>query len=741
MEGINQRPVWSDKKLIYLKNISLAFGDKTIFADLSWHITERSRIGLVGDNGAGKTTLLRAILGRVELDGGAIEITDRRNRSLAYLPQDLEELPDVPLMDYLRDRCGIAALEKTLRVCEGQIAAAVCCLPGAAAGATGETESQEEDETTASYRRLLKDYETALALFNARDGYSFEARAGQILKGFGFREADHHRNCGEFSGGWKMRILLAVILLSRPDIMLLDEPTNHLDTESMEWLESYLKDYPGTLITVAHDRFFLDKMATTIAEIGRGRLIIYKGNYSWYLREKERRRAALEKERHLQHSEIKRTEAFIERFRYKATKAKQVQSRLRLLEKFSPLEAGESEQAVRIKFPAGTKSGKEVLTVRDLGKEYGGIPVFSGVGFTLHRGERVALVGVNGAGKSTLSRLLGGVEAPSAGEIRYGLNVQMAFFSQESAENLRYDRTVWEEALDVPSHSHDQERRNLLGAFLFSGDDIHKPVAVLSGGEKSRLALLKILLRKTNLLILDEPTNHLDLKTKDIFQSALLAYPGTVVLVSHDRYFLDRLVNRVFELRDGACREYLGNYSDFIEKRQSSRDVSAMGKTPEAGAEGRDRKGVTLSGRTSGEANASVTDAKRAISATAGAEEAAGEVRGNRFVGCTGEFPGEVPGGAGRAVRTREERRREAEERNSLARQRRALRKDLQAVEADITDREQRKAAGEEFLCHPFSHREPERIKQTVRDLRTLEKEIAALYDRWHELAASLEGV
>ena len=703
--------------MIYLKNIALAFGDKTIFADLSWHITERSRIGLVGDNGAGKTTLLRAILGRVELDGGAIEITDRRNRSLAYLPQDLEELPDVPLMDYLRDRCGIAALEKTLRVCEGQIAAAVCCLPGAAAGATGETESQEEDETTASYRRLLKDYETALALFNARDGYSFEARAGQILKGFGFREADHHRNCGEFSGGWKMRILLAVILLSRPDIMLLDEPTNHLDTESMEWLESYLKDYPGTLITVAHDRFFLDKMATTIAEIGRGRLIIYKGNYSWYLREKERRRAALEKERHLQHREIKRTEAFIERFRYKATKAKQVQSRLRLLEKFSPLEAGESEQAVRIKFPAGTKSGKEVVAIRNLGKKYGGVPVFSEVGFTLHRGERVALVGVNGAGKSTLSRLLGGVEAPSAGEIRYGLNVQMAFFSQESAENLRYDRTVWEEALDVPSSSHDQERRNLLGAFLFSGDDIHKPVSVLSGGEKSRLALLKILLRKTNLLILDEPTNHLDLKTKDIFQSALLAYPGTVVLVSHDRYFLDRLVNRVFEIRDGACREYLGNYSDFVEKRQSLQALAA------AGAEGRDREGAAIPGRSPEGSN--VPDGR------AGAT--GGDVRGN-----ASEIS--PAGAAGKAVRTREERRREAEERNSLSRQRRALRKDIQAVEADITDREQRKAAGEEFLCHPLSHREPERIKQTVRDLRTLEKEIEALYDRWHELAAALEG-
>ncbi|MDI9569305.1 MAG: ABC-F family ATP-binding cassette domain-containing protein [Pseudomonadota bacterium] len=692
-----------------MKNIALAFGDKTIFADVSWHITERSRIGLVGDNGAGKTTLLRAILGQVELDGGTIEITDRRNRSLAYLPQDLVELPKVPLLDHLRERCGIAALEKALRDYEGRIAVAACCLPDAATTPAEEAADPAEDEALASCRRLLRDYETTLALFNARDGYGFEARAGQVLKGFGFQETDYRRNCGEFSGGWKMRIHLAAILLSRPDIMLLDEPTNHLDTESMEWLESYLKDYPGTLIAVAHDRFFLDKMTTTIAEIALGRLTVYKGNYSWHLQEKERRRKTLEKAIRLQRGEMERTEAFIERFRYQATKAKQVQNRLRRLEKSAPLAAQESERTVRIGFPAGTKSGKEVLTVRDLRKEYGGRPVFSGVGFTLRRGERAALVGVNGAGKSTLSRLLGGVEAPSAGEIRYGLNVRMAFFSQESAENLRYDRTVWEEVLDVPSHCHDRERRSLLGAFLFSGDAIHKPVVVLSGGEKSRLALLKILLRKTNLLILDEPTNHLDLKTKDIFQEALLTYPGAVVLVSHDRYFLDRLVNRVFELRDGACREYLGNYSDFIEKRQS---LPAL----PSGAEERGREGAAMPGR-----SPEGSDAPAGRPETAAAGTPAADV-------------------AGKAFRRREERRREAEERNRLARQRRTLWKDIQALEADIADRERRKAAGEEFLCHPLSHREPERIKRTVRDLRALEKEIEALYERWHELTASLEG-
>ncbi len=721
-------PPRGKKNLIYLKDISLAFGAKTIFAGISWSIPERSRIGLVGDNGTGKTTLLRAIRGDVELDGGAIEIADRKNRTLAYLPQDLVELDPVPLMDFLRERAGIAALEKNVRACEERIAAGACCLPAAAAGPAAELE-----EEAAAYRQLLKDYETALARFNARDGYTFEIRARQVLKGFGFREGDLQRNCREFSGGWKMRILLAVILLSQPDIMLLDEPTNHLDTESMEWLESYLKDYPGTLITVAHDRFFLDKLATTIAEISQGRLTIFKGNYSWYLAEKERRLAALEKERRHQQGEIKRTEEFIERFRYKATKARQVQSRIRLLEKINPLAAAGQDKSVRIRFPAGPKSGREVLSVRRLEKSYGQQQVFRDVSFSILRGERVALVGMNGAGKSTLSRLLGGVESPSAGEIRYGLNVQPAFFSQESAENLRYERTIWEEVLDVPSQGNDQERRNLLGAFLFSGEDIHKPVAVLSGGEKSRLALLKILLLKTNLLILDEPTNHLDLKTKDIFQDALLAYHGTVVLVSHDRYFLDRLVNRVFELREGRCIEYPGNYSDFIEKRQA---VEAA-----AGDTARRPNGGLKKEAAAPPAKITATAGGESESESTTANPAAGQSAKSRTAPPEAEDVNNAQAAVGKAARTREEKRREAEERNRLTRQRRALQKDLQNVEAEITAREERKTAAEAFLCDPQSHREPDRIRQTVRELRGLEEEIEMLYDRWHELSVALESI
>ena len=667
--------------MIYLKNISLAFGDRTLFEDWTWPITERSRIGLVGDNGAGKTTLLKAILGMVELDGGTIDIPDRKNRTIAYLPQDLVEIEPVPLMEYLKNRCGLTALETGMGNCEKLIAA----LPAGPQGGKGEKEGEWLAEIEGRHEKILREYDRIVAVYQAKEGYAFEARAKQVLKGFGFREQDFLKRCDEFSGGWKMRILLAVILLSQPDVMLLDEPTNHLDTESMEWLESYLKDYPGTLITVAHDRFFLDKMATTIAEISQGRLALYKGNYSYYLLEKEKRLAALEKERLLQQGEIKKTEEFIERFRFKATKAKQVQSRIRMLEKFAPLQAEGHGKTVKIRFPAGPKSGKEVLLVSKLAKSYGTQEVFREVSFSLQRGERVALVGVNGSGKSTLSRILGQVEAPSAGEIRAGLNVHMAFFSQESAENLRYDRTVWEETMEVASRSNDRERRNLLGAFLFSGDDIHKPVSVLSGGEKSRLALLKILLKETNLLILDEPTNHLDFKTKDIFQNALLSYQGTVVLVSHDRYFLDHLVNRVFELKDGECIEYPGNYSYFIEKRQSL----AEERKAAAGPNGK---------------------------------------------------PPDTPAPEGKsAYKTKEDKRREAQERQRLARINQGLKKELHAIEKSIAALEVRKAKDESFLCDPLSHREPERIKQTHRELKDLEKEIEQSYNRWHELTMAIE--
>ena len=628
---------------------------------MNWFITEKSRIGLVGDNGQGKTTLLRAIMGMVDLDEGSIDIPNKK--TFGYLPQDIVELEPISLIGYFKKRSGIADLEESIGNYEKQIAA---CPPG----------SEE-------YKRILGAYETAMSAFQAKDGYSFEAQAKQMLKGFGFREEDFAKKCTDFSGGWKMRILLGFILLSRPDIMLLDEPTNHLDTESMEWLENHLKDYPGTLITISHDRVFLDKLVRQIGELENHVLTIYKGNYTYYLREKENRLESLKKEMALQRSEIKKINEFIERFRYKSTKAKQVQSRIRMLEKFEVLKQAEKTKTAAIKFPPCSKSGREVVSTQSLAKRYGDIEVFKNLNLTVYRGDKIALVGINGAGKTTLTRIISKEEEPTSGALNYGLNVKMAFFSQESAKNLDYENTIWEEVSAAGSKSSDLERRNLLGAFLFSGDDIRKEIKVLSGGEKSRLALLKIMLQDANFLILDEPTNHLDIKTKDIFQNALLHYQGTVLIVSHDRYFLDCLVRRVFEIRQGKLHEYAGNYSYFIEKR---REESAPVPTllPE-------------------------------------------------------DMATEAPNKGG--YKTKEEKRREAEARNRLSRMRSDLKKKVLVVEEKVNRLEGEKAAKEQELCNPEVCKAPGKIRTLNHELRTISRELEGLYENWHGLAQQLDDI
>jgi ATP-binding cassette subfamily F protein 3 len=658
--------------VIYLNNISLSFADNTIFDNITWMIPEKSRIGLVGDNGTGKTTLFRAILGMVDIDEGSIEIPNRKNRTIGYLPQDLVELEPFPLMEYLRKKSGIDDIERMLKDHEGRMS--------------------RSDPGSAEYQEIMKAYEAATARFQAAEGYRFDAKAKQILNGFGFREKDFGKNCTEFSGGWKMRILIALILLSAPDIMLLDEPTNHLDTESMEWLESYLKNYHGTLLAIAHDRVFLDKMVNQIVELANHRLTVYKGNYSYYLAEKERRLEALKKQMALQRGEIKKTEEFIERFRYKATKAKQVQSRIKMLERFEVIDSERSRRQVHIRFPEAPKSGREVVSARQVGKSYGDLRVFNPFDLTIHRGEKIALVGVNGAGKSTLARILAGTEDPSTGKVTYGLNVSMAFFSQESAENLDYGRTIWDDVSLTGLRSNDQEKRNLLGTFLFSGNDIYKEISVLSGGEKSRLALLKILLQDSNFLILDEPTNHLDLKTKDILQNALFGYTGTVVIVSHDRFFLDRFVTRVIEIRDGRCYEYLGNYSYFIQKRSEMAAATT---------------GASVAG------NPSATASPPEVSETT---------------------PGRRP------FKTKDEKRIEAEERNRLSRIMSDFKTKLKALENQIIRLEEKKADNEKILCEPDTHRDPQKIKSLSQELHDITSELENLYASWETLTQEIEA-
>ncbi len=540
--------------MIDIKNLNLSFGEKVIFKNLDLRVTDSARLGIVGPNGAGKTTLLRVLMNETEHDGGSIERS--KNLSLGYLPQDLIELEPVPLMQYLKDKAGIAAIEKKLRDVEEKLSVT----------------QENHDELLNEHSRLERRFENS-------GGFAFEAMAMKVLHGLGFKRNDEIKNCRDFSGGWKMRIAMAALLLSSPDVLLLDEPTNHLDTESMEWLEGWLRTHRGAVVAVSHDQRFLENTVNSIAELEHGIINFYPFGYDEYVEVKAQNQELLEKAYARQQTEIHKIESFITRFRYKATKAAQVQSRVKQLEKIERIELAAGSKTVKIKIPEAPPSGWEVLKVSELAKTYGDLKVFENVSFIINRGERVALVGVNGAGKSTLLRLLSMNEAPTAGNIKLGHNVKFAYYSQESAMNINYSNTVWEEARSVSSKLNDVERRNLLGAFLFSGDEIYKSAAILSGGEKARLALYKLMLEETNFLILDEPTNHLDHDTREIVERALMKYQGTLLIVSHDRHFLDALAERVLEIRDGVLYDYPGNYSWFLDKREENQNLNAASES------------------------------------------------------------------------------------------------------------------------------------------------------------------
>lgn len=635
--------------MIRCSGISLVLGGKRLFEDLSIAVPKGTKLGIVGDNGAGKTTLFRMIAGEVSPDRGNVSIPS--GSRLGYLPQDLVEIGEAPLMSFLKERAGIAGLERELAEVRDGLS--------------------RSDIGPRQRTPLLARHERTLQAYESLDGYGFEAIAGKILKGLGFRQGDRMRSCSEFSGGWKMRVSLASLLLCRPDILLLDEPTNHLDTESMEWLEGYLSSFPGTLMTISHDRRFLDKLTTRTAEIFGGGIRVYTGNFSEFIEKRTQELDMAEKTRKKQDREIARTQAFIERFRYKASKASLVQSRVRSLEKISRSEAEAGGRRVSIRFPECPRSGLDVIRAEGVGHSYGVQSVFSGIDLTIRRGERVALVGVNGAGKSTLTRLLSLEEIPSIGSVIQGHNVRSAFFSQESAKNLDYRHSVWDEIRNTPSICDEPQRRNLLGSFLFSGSDIEKPVGVLSGGEKSRLALLKILLQETNLLILDEPTNHLDMATKDLFQESLMGYGGTIVIVSHDRDFLDALVDRVIEIRDERIFDYPGNYSYFIEKRAESMATAGPGRS---GANGGDEGGL----------------------------------KGKKRI--------------------------EAERRNRIYREKKKFLDELKPLEERIEQAEKRTGSIDVLLADPTTHRCSERVRELIIERSELEKETVVMMQRWETL-------
>jgi ATP-binding cassette subfamily F protein 3 len=644
-------------RLVQLENIGVFFPGRTLFERINWAVFRSQRVGLVGVNGAGKSTLLKIISGENQPSDGKLLMT--RDTTVGYLPQSgiafrgrelfaeaFSGLPDIPHLQEQLDHC------------------------------------REELSKTPSDQELLELVGVLEHRFHMLEGYRAEAKVASILGGLGFHERDFKRPTDEFSGGWQMRIALSKLLLRDPDILLLDEPTNHLDLPTVVWLENFLRNFEGAVILVSHDRKFLDGMVTEIAELQHGALTIYPGNYSEYEAGREERAELLGREQEKIDAERKHLEKFVERFRYKASKATQAQSRLKRLEKLEDVEQLTGTKKIHFRFPEAAPSGKWVLELKKLSKHYGNLHVFDEVDVVIGRGERIALVGANGAGKSTLCRLISKQEMPTAGDVTHGHNVTVEFFAQEAESKLDLSATVLEEAeKDNRSLSYSQ-LRGLLGAFLFQGDDVDKKVSVLSGGEKSRLALAKLLLRPANFLILDEPTNHLDMASQDVLLDALKYYGGTLLVVSHDRHFLDRLVERVLEMENGKLRDWPGTLSDYLEKK----------------------------GLIGGE-NASLSK-----SANSQMESALSDSR----------------------LKQKDLKRIEAEIRNKFSAQIQTVREICRKSEARIEQLEARQTKIEAQLAEDSFYQDPEKSNATLGEYKAIRQELPELYARWQEADTQL---
>jgi len=544
--------------MIQLSGAGKRYGHKLLFENADWLITPESRIGLVGANGTGKSTVMKILAGSESLDYGAI--ARAKGISIGYLPQDGLTLTGRTIFaECLSVFAELHAIEEEMEAL---------------------TRSMSElDHAGPEYSNVADRYQRLEHEFVARDGYTLEAQVGQVLTGLGFHRDDWTRLTEEFSGGWQMRIALAKLLLQKPNLLLLDEPTNHLDLEARNWLEEYLTTYPYAFVLISHDRYFLDITVKRIVEIWNKQMHFYAGNYDQYLAGKTARKEQLESAYKTQRDRIEQLEVFINRFRYTATKAKQVQSRIKELEKMERIEIPEEEKTVHFSFPQPKPSGRIVAEFANVAKSYGEHgtnehKVFEKVDFMIERGERVALVGVNGAGKSTLIKLLAGQEPLTAGEYKLGHNVEPDYFAQDQYKELDPEARILDDLGELSAASTQTQLRSLLGCFLFSGDDVFKRIGVLSGGERNRYALLKMLLHPANFLLLDEPTNHLDLRAKDVLLEALMKYTGTVVFVSHDRYFIDKLATRVFEIGDGRVEIYPGNYEDYLWRKQRKAEVA-----------------------------------------------------------------------------------------------------------------------------------------------------------------------
>ncbi|HEV2056188.1 MAG TPA: ABC-F family ATP-binding cassette domain-containing protein [Methylomirabilota bacterium] len=546
--------------MIALDAVFKGYGGQTLLREVSWRIGRGERIGLCGPNGTGKTTLCRILAGVEDADAGRVHRDT--DVTVGYLPQEVGASEAGTVLAE-----ALSGFDQVWRL-EAELERLASLMAAADAGP-----------------ELTERYGEVQHRFEALGGYRLEAEAKIILGGLGFASADLHRPLGEFSGGWRMRAALARLLLLRPDLLLLDEPTNHLDLESLAWLESFLSSYDGSVVVVSHDRYFLNRMVTSIAEMADGAVTLYMGDYDHYLVEREARHALLEARQRNQAKRVAEIERFIDRFRYQATKARQVQSRVKMLEKVERIEVGGDSRRIHFAFPQPPRTGRTVARLTGVHKAYGDNVVYAGMEFAVERGQRVALVGVNGAGKSTLLKMLAHVLPFDRGERALGANVAVHYYAQHQLDALDPARTVLEELEQADPTSTLQRLRTILGSFLFSGDQVDKRISVLSGGEKARVALAKTLVRPAALLCMDEPTNHLDLASKEVLEGALAAFTGTIVFISHDRYFINRIATQVVEVDRGRLTTHLGNYDDYLARKAQPEAAPAVTpRVPTGGA-------------------------------------------------------------------------------------------------------------------------------------------------------------
>jgi ATP-binding cassette, subfamily F, member 3 len=647
--------------MLHLDGITLHFGERPLFNSISTIINPGERVGLVGPNGAGKSTLLRVIAGEQQVDEGSVNMS--REATVGYLPQDgVDPDPGLTVLEEVEQ-----AFTEILRLRNEQ------------------QSLQEKMDTlnagTEEHAQAVEQFGKVQHQLENAGSYSLQADIERVLTGLGFSENDFSRSTSEFSGGWLMRIALAKLLLRNPTYLLLDEPTNHLDIESLQWIESFLKNYPGAVIIVSHDRAFLDSVTTRTLALRRGDLDDYAGNYSFYERKYEEQKELLRKQYENQQKEIKETQQFIDRFRYKATKAKQVQSRIKQMEKMEVIELEDEQADISFRFPPPQRAGQIVLKLSGLVKKYGDNTVFNGIDYEVERGDKIAVVGPNGAGKSTLIRILAGTEPVTSGKREVGYNVTPGYFAQHQADELNPENTALEEMKLAGSRESETRLRTILGCFLFVGDDVFKKVKVLSGGEKSRLALAKMLLNPGNFLIFDEPTNHLDMQSKNILQQALQQFDGTLMIVSHDRDFLDPIVNKTLEVQPGRIKTWLGNVSYYLDKKRE-----------EAAA----AQGAAMADKKTGNDN---------------------------------------------NLSRKEQRRQEAEKRNALSKKIKPLKARLDSIEKEIETMEKRKSEIESAMADPGFYDDTDKVKEISLEYDAIKNGLAENLNKWEEVAGRIEFI